>query len=200
MRGEPLRERWRVRRAEKRDAPRLLRLMRELARFERYLDAFAVTERDLHERAFGRHPQCGILVAEDAGAPSGDPVGYAVTFETRFTYDLKPTITLKELYVGEEARGRGIGRALLRAVAANAVAAGAGRLEWRVLAGNRRAEAFYRSLGGRRVRKWIPYVMEERAMRRLLLPYSAGEEGSSNSSPPSAGERSGEGACPAERR
>ena len=167
-RREPDRSRYRVRRAEKRDTPRLLRLMRELARFERYLGAFAVTERDLHERAFGRNPQCRILVAEDVATAAENPVGCAVTLETRFTYDLKPTITLKELYVCEESRGRGVGRALLRAVAAAAVEAGAGRIEWKVLAGNRRAEAFYRSLGGRRVSKWIPYIMEESEMRELI--------------------------------
>ena len=140
-------------------------MMRELAEFERYIRFFAVTGRDLEERAFGRDAQCRITVAEDAA--TGDPVGYAVTVLTPFTYDLKPTVTLKELYVREQARGRGTGQALFRAVAAEALEAGAGRLKWDVLAGNRRAEAFYRALGARRVRKWIPYAMDERALEAL---------------------------------
>ncbi len=142
-------------------------MMRGLAEFERYLEEFAVTEPDLEERAFGPDPECRITVAEDRA--SGVLVGYAVTVSTPFTYDLKPTVTLKELYVCEPARSRGVGRALLQAVAADAVEAGAGRLKWDVLAGNRRAEAFYRSLGGRRVRKWIPYSMDARALRELAF-------------------------------
>lgn len=147
--------------------------------FERYIRFFAVTERDLEERAFGQDAQCRITVAEDAA--TGDPVGYAVTVVTPFTYDLKPTVTLKELYVREQARGRGAGQALFRAVAAEALEAGAGRLKWNVLAGNRRAETFYRALGARRVRKWIPYAMDERALEALSfqLPEPAWEQPSS---------------------
>ena len=173
------RPRHRVRPAEKRDLPRLLAMMRELARFERYIRSFAVTEQDLEERAFGLDAQCRVTVAEDAA--TGDPVGYAVTVLTPFTYDLKPTVTLKELYVREEARSRGAGRALFRAVAAEALEAGAGRLKWDVLAGNRRAETFYRALGARRVRKWIPYSMDERALEALSFrqPEPAEEEPSS---------------------
>ncbi len=142
-------------------------MMRGLAEFEHYLEEFSVTESDLDERAFGPDPECRITVAEDRA--TGDLAGYAVAVSTPFTYDLKPTVTLKELYVCESARSRGVGRALLQAVAADAVEAGAGQLKWDVLAGKRRAEAFYRSLGGRRVRKWIPYSMDARALRELAF-------------------------------
>ena len=140
-------------------------LMRGLAAFERYLDAFAVTGTDLARRAFGPSAQCRIIVAEDP--VSSELLGYAVTVATPFTYDLKPTVTLKEFFVRKGSRSRGVGRALFRAVAVAAVEAGAGRLKWDVLAGNRRAESFYRSLGGHRVRKWIPWVMDARALARV---------------------------------
>jgi len=139
--------------------------MRGLAAFEKYLDVFAVTERELARRAFRRSPQCRITVAEDRA--SDELLGYAVTVATPFTYDLKPTVTLKELFVRKVSRSRGVGEALVRAVAAQALAVGAGRLKWDVLAGNRRAEEFYRRLGGQRVRKWIPWGMDERALAKL---------------------------------
>lgn len=147
-----------IRPARRRDLRELLVLMRGLAAFEKYLDAFAVTESNLARRAFGRSPQCRITVAQDR--VSRALVGYAVTVTTPFTYDLKPTVTLKELFVRNAFRSRGVGEALFRAVASQALEAGAGRLKWDVLAGNRRAESFYRALGGRRVRKWIPYAMD----------------------------------------
>jgi len=139
--------------------------MRGLAAFERYLDAFAVTRSGLARRAFGRSPQCRITVAEEPAKRA--LLGYAVTVATPFTYDLKPTVTLKELFVRKGSRSRGVGRALFRAVAVAAVEAGAGRLKWDVLAGNRRAEEFYRGLGGRRVRKWIPYVLDATGLRQI---------------------------------
>jgi len=142
--------------------------MRGLAAFEKYLDAFAVTESQLARRAFGRKPQCRITVAEDPVSKA--LLGYAVTVATPFTYDLKPTVTLKELFVGRASRSRGIGEALFRAVASQALEAGAGRLKWDVFAGNRRAESFYRALGGRRVRKWIPYAMDAQALRSAAQP------------------------------
>ena len=142
--------------------------MRGLAAFEKYLDAFAVTESELARRAFGRRPQCRITVAEDPVSKA--MLGYAVTVATPFTYDLRSTVTLKELFVRKGSRSRGIGEALFRVVASQAVAAGAGRLKWDVLAGNRRAERFYRALGGRRVRKWIPYAMDAQALRSAVQP------------------------------
>lgn len=83
--------------------------------------------------------------------------------------------------MGEQARGRGAGQALFRAVAAEALEAGAGRLKWDVLGGNRRAEAFYRALGARRVGKWIPYAMDERALEALSFRLSGPAEGNPSS-------------------
>jgi len=139
--------------------------MRALARFEGYFEDFAVTQRELRRRAFGRNPECAIEIAEDVA--SGKILGYAVILTTPYTYDLKPTLTLKELYVVPDVRGRGVGKTLMRAVAERALALSAGRLRWDVLPGNDRAEAFYQSLGGRRVDNWIPYAMDASALEDL---------------------------------
>ena len=139
--------------------------MRALARFEGYLEAFAVSRTELIRRAFGPRPECRIDVAEDRS--TGKLCGYSVVLLTRYTYDLKPTLTLKELYVEASARRRGVGEALLRAVARYAVKVNAGRLKWDVLPGNVGAERFYRSLGGRRVDEWIAYVIDEPSLTRL---------------------------------
>jgi ribosomal protein S18 acetylase RimI-like enzyme len=167
---------FRTRPARRADAPRLLRLMRGLAQFEGYLESFAVTRRELERRAFGHNAQCAIEIAEDL--VSGNILGYAVILTTPYTYDLKPTLTLKELYVEPHARGLGVGKTLMRAVAARAMALSAGRLRWDVLPGNDRAESFYRSLGGRRVDDWIPYFMDEPALHSLAAsrPRTIGEQ------------------------
>jgi diamine N-acetyltransferase len=152
-----------IRAAIETDVPALLALMRELAAFEDYLADFAVDEAALHRRAFGPAAQCRIFVAEAAG----ELHGYAVALLVPFTYDLRPTVRLKELYVRPNQRSRKLGQRLLAELADWAVQQGAGRLHWDVLAGNSRAETFYQRLGGRRVEKWIAYEMGDAALQAL---------------------------------
>ncbi|MFS2127321.1 N-acetyltransferase family protein [Pseudomonas sp. Pseusp97] len=151
-----------IREAQPDDVPAVLEMMRALAGFEGYLDAFAVDADALLSRAFGPAAQCQVLVAETAAI-----CGYAVVQNLAFTFDLRPSIRLKELYVVPEARGGGVGQQLLRRVAQYALAQGAGRLLWDVLAGNDAAERFYSRLGGRRESRWIAYRMDDRELLRL---------------------------------
>ncbi|MET1079587.1 MAG: GNAT family N-acetyltransferase [Pseudomonas sp.] len=153
----------RVRRAQPADVPALLVLMRELAAFEDYLEAFALDEPALLERALGPQAQCQVFVAEWADGLCG----YAVVLEIPFTYDLRPRVVLKELYVAPQARGTGVGTTLLREVARWANSRGAGQMEWTVLRGNGRAETFYRRLGGRPDSKWIAYRMDANGLAAL---------------------------------
>ncbi|WP_068825892.1 GNAT family N-acetyltransferase [Pseudomonas sp. BMS12] len=158
-----------IRQACAKDAPQLLALMRELAAFEDYLTDFAVDEAALHRCAFGPEAQCRIFVAEAADAL----LGYAVALSIPFTYDLRPTVRLKELYVRPGQRSQGLGHQLLVSVAQWAMQQGAGRLHWDVLTGNARAESFYRRLGGRPVQKWIAYEMNDAELRQLAASQHA---------------------------
>lgn len=137
--------------------------MQALAEFEDYLEDFAVDRPALLRRAFGPAAQCQIFVA----VADGRLLGYAVVLEIAFTYDLRPTLLLKELYVERRWRGYGLGQRLMQAVARRAVKRGAGRLQWAVLAGNQAAQAFYQRLGGRPDAKWLAYQMNSAALSRL---------------------------------
>lgn len=136
-----------VRPAQRADAGALLALMRALASFEGYRDQFCVTADDLLERGLGDGSlrQFSALVAATA---DGELLGYAVVYPVPFTFDLRPNLVLKELYVRETSRGAGVGHALMAAVLAAARQLGCARLKWDVLPGNAPAHAFYRSVGG----------------------------------------------------
>jgi hypothetical protein len=95
-------------------------------------------------------------VAEVCGALCG----YAVFFRTYSTFLCKAGIWLEDLYVRPDARGRGIGKALLQAVREIAAERGCGRYEWSVLDWNRRAIDFYEALGGRILDDWRIVRME----------------------------------------
>src|SRR5260370_23554528 len=106
-----------IRRAVEADVPHLLPLMRELAKFEKYADDFAVTEEVLHEQGFCRSPpDFHCLVAEE----NNQLVGLAVYFFVPFTYRAKPNIIIKELYVTANHRSKGVGRLLMKAAALEA--------------------------------------------------------------------------------
>lgn len=152
-----------VRPARPADVPELIKLMSALAEFEGYLNEFRVTETELLARAFGDAAQCQVFVGEQDGCL----VGYAVVLEIAFTFDLRPTALLKELYIVQSARGAGVGKALMTSTARWAISKGAGRLKWDVLAGNQNAEDFYQRLGGHPDRKWIAYQMDHRALECL---------------------------------
>lgn len=127
------------------DVALLLPMMRQLAAFEGYLHQFAVCESDLLARAFGPGAQCTIIVAETAADAL---CGYAVYLVQPVTYDLRPTLTLKELFVADGRRGQGVAMALLQRLATDGRSLGAGRIDWLVLPSNDAAKRLYRRFGG----------------------------------------------------
>jgi GNAT superfamily N-acetyltransferase len=81
----------------------------------------------------------------------------AVHYAVSWTYDLRPTLVLKELYVDERARGSGVGKALMTAVIDEGRRIGAARLQWVVLARNDDAKRFYGRFGARHDHVWEPW-------------------------------------------
>ncbi len=83
------------------------------------------------------------------------PVGFALYFYSFSTFLAKPGIYLEDLFVLEEHRGKGFGKALLTYLAKIAMEKGYGRLEWAVLDWNEPAIEFYKSLGASMLDDWI---------------------------------------------
>ncbi len=144
-----------VRPACRADVPELLILMRQLARFEGYIDDFRVTEQDLLDRGFCPSPEFHALVAVEGETH----VGYAVYYTIPFTYDLQPRLIMKELYVVREARSHGVGEKLFGAVVSAAKAAGASSLGWLVLPDNLAAQRFYTRHGGTEDQNWQHWTL-----------------------------------------
>jgi ribosomal protein S18 acetylase RimI-like enzyme len=157
----------RIRRAVAADVAALLELMRRLAEFEHYDADFAVTAETLLAQGFEREPpDFHALVAEDPDAASG-LLGMLVYYYIPFTFRARPTLYIKELYVGDSARGRGIGEALMRAAAKDAVARGCASMKWQVADWNTHARAFYERLGAAPDPVWVDYGFNEVALRKL---------------------------------
>jgi GNAT superfamily N-acetyltransferase len=142
-----------VRPASAADVPQILAFIRALADYERLLDRVVATEDGLREALFGPRPYAEVVLAEDGGGA----VGFALFFHTFSTFLGQPGIYLEDLFVVPEARGRGVGRALLTHLARLAIARRCGRVEWAVLGWNTPAIRFYESLGARPNEEWTVY-------------------------------------------
>ena len=146
------------------DVPNLLPLMRELARFERYEKSFAITEEVLREQGFRRSPpDFYCLVAEEDNALIGLLVYYFVSF----TYRAKPNVIVKELYVADKHRSKGVGKHLMKAIAQEAAKAGCGQIKWWVAKWNDRGIQFYERLGAKIDPDWHEFQMSEEKFRDL---------------------------------
>jgi ribosomal protein S18 acetylase RimI-like enzyme len=157
----------RIRRAVPADVPALLELMRRLAEFERYDADFAVTAETLLAQGFEREPpDFHALVADDSDSAE-NLSGMLVYYIIPFTFRARPTLYIKELYVAESGRGQGIGEALMRAAAGEALALGCATIKWQVADWNTKARVFYEKLGATADHVWVDYALSETALRKL---------------------------------
>ena len=132
------------------DVSIVLSFIRALARYEKLEHEVVATEETLSATLFGPRPGAEVVIAELAGVP----VGFALFFQSYSTFLARPGLYLEDLFVDPEMRGRGIGLALMSALAQIAVARNYGRFEWSVLDWNEPALAFYRSLGALPQSEW----------------------------------------------
>jgi GNAT superfamily N-acetyltransferase len=141
----------------------LLRTMiRELADFERGLHFCVIEEADLARDGFGETPKFRALIADW----NGQPAGYALFFEFYSSWTGRG-LFLEDLYVREQYRGNGIGKALLAEVARIALQENCYGVNWEVLDWNEKAIEFYKVVGAEFRDQWRPIELSGGALRRL---------------------------------
>ncbi|HLK13951.1 MAG TPA: GNAT family N-acetyltransferase [Fimbriimonadaceae bacterium] len=145
------------------DVEVILGFIQELAQYERLAHACVATSMELRRTLFGQHRFAGAVIAR----LDDEPVGYALFFFNYSTFLAKPGIYLEDLYVQPKHRGNGVGKALLKNVAAQAIKVGAGRLEWSVLDWNEPAIGFYKSLGAEALDDWTVFRLSGDALKEF---------------------------------
>jgi GNAT superfamily N-acetyltransferase len=152
-----------IRPARAADVPLILALIRELAVYEKLAHEVVATEERLRENLFGARPQAEVLIAEW----NGESAGFALFFHNFSTFLGRHGLYLEDLFVREQHRGKGIGKALLVRLAGIAVERGCGRFEWAVLDWNTPAQDFYKSLGASPVPEWDIFRVTGEALLEL---------------------------------
>jgi GNAT superfamily N-acetyltransferase len=139
-----------LRPAEPRDLPAITGLIRELADYENLTHLVQTTPEKLHPHLFGLRPAAEAVVAE----VDGTVVAFALFFTNFSTFLAQPGLYLEDLYVQPAHRGSGLGKALLKHLAALACERGCGRFEWSVLDWNESAIGFYQRMGATLMPDW----------------------------------------------
>ena len=152
-----------IRAAVEGDLPLIFHLIESLAEYEKLRDQCIATEEKLRATLFGEHPAAEVLIA----AIDGVPLGFALFFHNYSTFLAQPGIFLEDLFVKPEARGMGVGHALLSALARLAVERKCGRLEWSVLDWNELAISFYKCIGAVPMDEWTTFRVTGRALEEL---------------------------------
>jgi GNAT superfamily N-acetyltransferase len=144
------------------DVPLLRKMIFEFATFERLADKVTVTEETLTCDGFGASPRFRVLVPEW----DGKPAGYALLYEFYSSFAGRG-LFLEDIYVREEFRGHGIGKALMAEAAAIAVREGFWGVRWEVLDWNRPAIDFYKTLGATFLDDWRAVHLTGEPLHRL---------------------------------
>ena len=152
--------------ATRADVPRIHELMHGLAVYEKIEHEMVSTVADLDRALFGTPPLAEAIV----GRLDGEAVGFALFYPTYSTFSGKPGLWLEDLFVIPEARGAGVGKALLAGLAGLAAARGCGSVQWEVLDWNAPAIRFYESLGAEPLSEWTTMKLAGDALDRLGRP------------------------------
>ena len=148
--------------ATENDCALILHFIRDLAEYEKMTDQVVASEELLREWIFEKQKAEVLFVCEE-----GKELGFALFFHKFSTFLGRAGIYLEDLFVLQEYRGKGYGKALLKKLAQIAVERGCGRLEWSCLDWNSPSIDFYRSLGAIPMDDWTTYRLTGETLKKL---------------------------------
>ena len=151
-----------IRFATENDCALILHFIRDLAEYEKMADQVVASEELLREWIFEKQKAEVLFVCEE-----GKELGFALFFHNFSTFLGRAGIYLEDLFVLQEYRGKGYGKALLKKLAQIAVERGCGRLEWSCLDWNNPSIDFYRSLGAIPMDDWTTYRLTGETLKKM---------------------------------
>jgi GNAT superfamily N-acetyltransferase len=142
--------------ARKKNSKDIIKLINELAQFEKLEPPDGKAKKRLIKDAFGKNPLFYVIAARD----EKNIVAYAFYFFTYSSFLARKTLYLEDIFISENYRGRGIGKILMNELIKIAKKQRCGRMEWCVLNWNINAINFYEKLGAKELKDWNYYRLE----------------------------------------
>jgi GNAT superfamily N-acetyltransferase len=152
-----------IRAATETDVPVILSFIRQLAAYEKLQHEAVATETSLRDTLFGAQRFAEVAI----GTLAARPVGFVLFFHNYSTFLGRPGLYIEDLFVDQNYRRRGFGRALFSYVARLAQERQCGRLEWSVLDWNQPAIDFYRKMGAVPMSDWTGFRLTGESLKRL---------------------------------
>ena len=141
----------------------VVHFVRELAIYEKLEHQATGTPEMFAKALFGAPPLVFAMIVEDQGRP----IGLALYYFNFSTFMAQPGLYLEDIFLLEEQRGRGIGKAIFRELASRALDQGCARMEWSVLDWNAPSVAFYRALGAVGMEDWTVQRLQGDVLARV---------------------------------
>jgi len=160
-----------IRFATESDVGLVLAFIRKLAVYERLEHQMEATEEVLRSSLFGPVPRAEVLLA----FVGGEAAGFALFFHNFSTFVGRAGLYLEDVFVDEQHRGKGVGRALFARLGEIARERNCRRFEWAVLDWNVSAIRFYQNLGAQELSDWRLFRLSGDALKNLPgLPGTGG--------------------------
>ncbi len=150
-----------IRAAQPEDVLTIIGLIHEMAHFEKLEDQLVLTPELLEHYLFDQKKAEALLLEVQ-----GSVVGYALFFESFSTFEGRTGLYLEDIFISKDQRSQGMGKALFKAVASEAVRRGCPRMEWACLDWNQHAIEFYLSLQAQPLEQWTVYRLTGDALKQ----------------------------------
>lgn len=160
-----------ITKATKDDVGKVLAYIKELASYENLSQTLKVDEELLLEHVFEKERATVIFIHDDE---VDEEIGFAVYYYTFSTFLGKSNLFLEDMYIKEEARGKGYGKQILAYLAMHAIRRGCDRFEWNCLNWIKPSIAFYKKLGAEPLSDWVEFRLDGDALHKLADEF-AGE-------------------------
>lgn len=152
-----------IKKATPENIPQIIALLREFAHYENLLDACEITEERLRVALFGEGKVAEAIVAFEDNVP----IGYAIFYPNFATFRGQRGFYLEDIYITKEARGKGVGEAMIKYLAKEAKERGFERIDFLVLDWNTPALKFYEKLGAKRDDEERHFKFTDEAFQKL---------------------------------
>ena len=153
-----------IRKAVKGDAADILRLVKELADYEKAPDAVEVTLTEMEADGFGPNAIYSAFVAE----MDGIVVGMALYYTQYSTWKGR-TIYLDDLIVSQKYRRYGIGAKLFEEVVKVCKEMGVRKMDWQVLDWNEPAIEFYKKYNTIFDGEWLNCTLYKKELKSIKV-------------------------------
>ncbi|NLM05592.1 MAG: GNAT family N-acetyltransferase [Tissierellia bacterium] len=155
-------DKFTIREATREDAKLIYDFIIGLARYEK-MEELVVTNPQMLEKSIFDEGYAKVIIGEEAGVP----VGFALYFFNFSTFEGRPGLYLEDLFIREEYRNKGYGKAMLKKLAGIAVKNNCKRFEWWCLDWNKPSIDFYKSLGAVGMEEWTTYRMDGEVLKEF---------------------------------